>query len=61
MNERIKELKELPSGVKVAALFLLAVYVAMCFMVPIIGLGLGASIGTFLAILRIMHYLNHGI
>lgn len=58
MNERIKSL---PSGVKVAALFLLAVYAAMCFMVPMVGLLVSVSIGTILAILRIMHYLDHGI
>jgi hypothetical protein len=58
MNERIKSL---PSGVKVAAVFLLAVYAAMCFMVPMVGLLVSVSIGTILAILRIMHYLDHGI
>jgi hypothetical protein len=61
MNEQIKELKELPLGVKVASVFLLAVYAAMCFMVPMVGLWVSVSIGTILAILRIIHWLNYGI
>jgi hypothetical protein len=57
MKEKIKSM---PWGVKVAAVFLLAVYVAMCFMVPMIGLGLGIGIGTILAIMRVAHYLHFG-
>ena len=56
----IKEIKSMPWGVKVAAVFLLAVYVAMCVMVPMIGLGLGVGIGTILAAMRIFHYLHFG-
>jgi hypothetical protein len=58
MNELIKSL---PSGVKVAAVFLLAVYALMCFMVPMVGIGLGVGIGTMLAIARIIHYLTYKI
>jgi uncharacterized membrane protein YGL010W len=57
MNERIKDM---PWGVKVAAVFLLAVYVLMCFMAPIVGLALTVGIGTILSIARVIHYLNHG-
>ena len=57
MNEQIKSM---PWGVKVAAVFLLAVYVLMCFMAPIVGLALTVGIGTILSIARVIHYLNHG-
>jgi hypothetical protein len=55
MKERIKSF---PLGVKVAAVFLLSVYVAMCFMEPILGLALGIVLGTILAIIRVAHYLH---
>jgi hypothetical protein len=58
MNELIKSL---PSGVKIATVFLLAVYALMCFMVPMVGIGLGVGIGTMLAIARIIHYLTYKI
>ena len=55
-----EQIKLIPWGVKVASAFLLAVYVAMCIMVPMIGLGLGVGIGTILAIMRVAHYLHFG-
>jgi hypothetical protein len=56
----IERIKSMPWGVKVSALFLLAVYVAMCVMVPMIGLILALIIGTWLSMLRIFHYLSVG-
>jgi hypothetical protein len=53
-------IKSMPWGVWVALVFLLAVYVLMCFMAPMVGLGLGVGIGTILSILRVLHYLNYG-
>jgi hypothetical protein len=55
----IEQIKSMPWGVKVAAVFLLAVYVAMCFIVPMVGLVLTVIIGTILSILRVVHYLNY--
>ena len=52
--------KDVPWGVWVAAVFLLAVWVLMCFMLPIVGFVLTVGIGTLLAIIRISHYLSHG-
>ena len=57
MNERIKDI---PWGVWVAAVFLLAVWVLMCFMAPMVGLALTVGIGTILSIGRVLHYLSHG-
>jgi hypothetical protein len=57
MKERFKDI---PWGVKVAAVFLLAVYALMCIMVPWIGLGLGVGVGTILSILRVAHYFQFG-
>jgi uncharacterized membrane protein YGL010W len=57
MKERFKDI---PWGVKVAAVFLLAVWVLMCFMAPIVGLALTVGIGTILSIARVLHYLSHG-
>ena len=57
MKERFKDV---PWGVWVAAVFLLAVYVLMCFMAPIVGLALTVCIGTILAVIRIAHYLSYG-
>lgn len=56
----IKEIKSMPWGVMVAAVFLLVVYGGMCFMAPMIGLGLFVGIGTILAIMRVAHYLRWG-
>jgi hypothetical protein len=56
----IKQIKSMPWGVWVAAVFLLAVYGGMCFIVPMIGLGLFVGIGTILAIMRVAHYLQFG-
>jgi hypothetical protein len=57
MNERIKDI---PWGVWVAAAFLLAVYVLMWVMMPIVGSALTVGIGTILSIARVLHYLSHG-
>ena len=56
----IKQIKSMPWGVKVAAVFLLAVYVLMCVMVPMVGIALGIGIGTILSIIRVAHYLHFG-
>jgi hypothetical protein len=56
----IEHIKNMPWGVKVAAVFLLAVYVLMWVMMPIIGSALTVGIGTILSIARVIHYLNHG-
>lgn len=55
-----KIIKDTPWGVWVAIVFLLAVYVLMCFMAPIVGFALTVGIGTILAIMRIAHYLSYG-
>ena len=57
MKERFKDV---PWGVWVAAVFLLAVYVLMWVMMPIVGSALTVGIGTILSIARVLHYLSHG-
>ncbi len=57
MKERFKDI---PWDVKVAAVFLLAVYVLMCMMAPMVGFALTVGIGTILSIARVFHYLIHG-
>ena len=57
MNEQIKSMSR---SVKVAIVFLLLLYVAMCFMVPIFGLVLGIGAGTILSIIRVWYYLTYG-
>jgi preprotein translocase subunit SecD len=52
--------KDIPWGVWVAAVFLLAVYVLMCSMAPIVGFALTVGIGTILSIARVVHYLQCG-
>jgi Na+/melibiose symporter-like transporter len=54
------QFKDVPWGVWVAAVFLLAVWVLMCFMAPMVGLSLTVGIGTILSIARILHYLSNG-
>ena len=54
------QFKDIPWDVKVAAVFLLAVYVLMCSMAPIVGFALTVGIGTILSIARVSHYLIHG-
>jgi hypothetical protein len=54
------QFKDVPWGVWVAAVFLLAVWVLMCFMAPIVGFALTVGIGTLLAIARVVHYLQCG-
>lgn len=56
MNDK---LKKIPWGVKVAAVFLLLVYVAMCFVVPWVGMGLTVGLGTILSIMRLAHYFQY--
>jgi hypothetical protein len=55
-----KLIKDTPWGVIVAAVFLLAVWVLMCFMAPIVGLALTVGIGTIPSFVRILHYLSTG-
>ena len=54
------QFKDVPWGVWVAAVFLLAVYVLMCLMAPMVGLALGVGVGSILSILRVIHYLQYG-
>jgi hypothetical protein len=54
------QFKDIPWGVWVAAIFLLAVYVLMWVMMPIVGSALTVGIGTILSIARVLHYLSHG-
>ena len=54
------QFKDVPWGVWVAAVFLLAVYVLMWVMMPIVGSALTIGIGTILSIARVLHYLSHG-
>ena len=56
----IKQIKSMPWGVWVAAVFLLAVYVLMWVMMPIVGSALTVGIGTILAIARVAHYFQFG-
>jgi len=55
-----EQIKSMPFGVKVATLFLLAVYALMCMMAPIVWFALTVGLGTILSIARIIHYLSHG-
>jgi hypothetical protein len=55
-----EHIKSMPWDVKGAIVFLLAVYVLMCFMAPWVWLGLTVGIGTILSIARVIHYLSHG-
>jgi hypothetical protein len=55
-----EEIKSMPLGVKVAAVFLLAVYVLMWVMMPIVGSALTIGIGTILSIMRVVHYFQYG-
>jgi hypothetical protein len=55
-----EQIKNMPWGVKVAIVFLLGVYVLMCFVAPWAWLGLTFGIGTILSIARVIHYFSHG-
>jgi hypothetical protein len=55
-----KLIKDTPWGVIVAIVFLLAVWVLMWVMMPIVGSALTVGIGTILSIIRIAHYLAYG-
>lgn len=57
MNKRIKSM---PWSVKIAALFLLTVYVTMCIMAPMVGLAVFVGVVIFLAIVSVLHYLIFG-
>ncbi len=52
--------KSMPWDVKVAIVFLLMLYVTMCFIAPVIWLGMTAVVGTLLSIARVLHYLSNG-
>jgi hypothetical protein len=54
----IKQIKSMPWGVTVAIVFLLAVYVLMCIMAPIVGFASTVGLGTILSIARVAHYLQ---
>jgi len=56
----MKEIKSMPWDVKVAIVFLLAVWVLMCFMAPIVGSALTIGGGTILSIARVVHYWANG-
>ena len=55
-----KLIKDTPWGVIVAIVFLLAVWLLMWVMMPIVGSALTVGIGTILSIIRIAHYLAYG-
>jgi hypothetical protein len=52
--------KDVPWGVYVALVFLVLVWVMLCFVYPAVLFGLTVSIGTLLSILRVLHYLSYG-
>jgi hypothetical protein len=54
------QFKDVPWGVYVASIFLVLVWVMMCFVYPAVLFSLTFSIGTLLSILRVLHYLSHG-
>jgi hypothetical protein len=54
------QFKDVPWGVYVASVFLVLVYVMMCFVYPAVLFGLTVGIGTLLSITRVLHYLSNG-
>lgn len=60
MRKLLELIKDTPWGVTVAIVFLITVFVTMCFVAPKMALFLVAVIGTPLSILRVLHYLSHG-
>ena len=56
----IEKLKKMPPGVKVAVLFLIACFVALCYMSPVVALALGLGAGVACSFIRISHYLENG-
>jgi hypothetical protein len=56
----IEKIKQTPLGVKIAILFLLAMFVWLCVALPKVGVGLAVFIGILAAISRIMGYLQSG-
>jgi hypothetical protein len=56
----IEKIKKIPFGVKIAILFLLAVFVWLCVALPWVGIGLAVFIGVLAAISRIMGYFQSG-
>jgi hypothetical protein len=60
IQETIEKIKKIPLGVKIAMLFLLAMFVWLCVALPWAGIGLAISIGVLAAISRIMGYFQSG-
>jgi len=52
--------KDVPWGVYVAAVFLVLVWVMLCFVYPALLFGLTVGIGTVLSLARVLHYLSYG-
>lgn len=60
MKQLIELIKDTPWGVTVAVVFLITVFVTLCFVAPVAMLFLGGLIGVVLSILRVLHYMNYG-
>jgi hypothetical protein len=56
----IEKIKKIPLGVKIAMLFLLAMFVWLLIALPKVGIGVAVVIGVAAAISRIMGYLQSG-
>ena len=56
----IKQIKSMPWGVMVAAVFLIALYVALCIAAPVFWLCFGLAVGAYFAVLRLAHYFRYG-
>ena len=56
----IEKIKQIPIGVKIAIVFLLAMFVWLLVALPKVGIGLAVFIGILAAISRIMGYLQSG-
>jgi hypothetical protein len=54
------QFKNVPWGVYVAAVFLVLVWIMMCFVYPALFFGLTVGIGTVLSIGRLLHYFSYG-
>jgi hypothetical protein len=54
------QFKNAPWGVYVAAVFLVLVWITMCFVYPALFFGLTVGIGTVLSIARLLHYFSYG-
>ena len=60
MRKLLELIKDTPWGVTVAIVFLITVFVTLCFVAPVATLIVGGLIGVVLSILRIGHYLTYG-